>query len=128
SYSVMDDGRPVVRCDNSLQLDLVPSTDPSATEMVYTGNNIAGPNFFKDNVLVTSCNPPMVVNHLVGLGSVTIPYCLAPCAATGQLAVVSSSAAVATVVYRTGICGGFDTPAETLTVPADILLPLSGCH
>ncbi len=129
SYSVMAyDEQPTVRCDNSLQLSLVPSTDPSATEMVYTGLDIAVPSFFKDNVLVTSCNPPIVVNHLTGLGSVTIPYCLAPCAATGQLAVVSSLAAMAMVAYGTTICGGFYTPTESLTVPADILVPLSGCH
>lgn len=129
NYSVMAyDEQPTVRCDNSLQLSLVPSTDPSATEMVYTGLDIAVPSFFKDNVLVTSCNPPIVVNHLTGLGSVTIPYCLAPCAATGQLAVVSSLAAMAMVAYGTTICGGFYTPTESLTVPADILVPLSGCH
>ena len=129
SYSVMvDDEQPTIRCDNSLQLSLVPSTDPSATEMVYTGLNIAVPSFFKDNVLITSCDPPIVVNQLVGTGTVTIPYCLAVCATTGELAVVSSLAAMATVEYGTGICGGFFTPAESLTVPADILLPLSGCH
>jgi hypothetical protein len=129
SYSVMaTDDRPVVRCDNSVNLSLVPSTDPSATVMVYTGLDIAVPSFFKDNVLITSCDPPIVVNHLTGLGSVTIPYCLAPCAATGQLAVVSSAAAIATVTYGTTICGGFFTPNESLTVPADILVPLSGCH
>ena len=128
SYTVMDDGRPNVRCGNSLGLDLVPSSDPNATEMVYTGSNIAVPNFYKDNVLVTTCNPPIVVNHLVGLGSVTIPYCLALCTATGQLAVVSSDAAVAKVAYGTNICGGgFLTPTEDLMIPADILLPLSGC-
>jgi hypothetical protein len=129
SYSVMAYRRPpTIRCDNSLQLSLVPSTDPSATEMVYTGLNIAVPNFFKDNVLITSCDPPLLVNHLTGTGSVTIPYCLAVCAATGQLAVVSSAAAIATVAYGTNICGGFFTPAEDLTIPADILVPLSGCQ
>jgi hypothetical protein len=128
SYSLMaGNEQPTLRCDNSVQLSLVPA-DPGTTEMVYTGLNIAVPNFFKDNVLITSCDPPMVVNHLPGSGTVTIPFCLAVCAATGHLAVVSSSAAVATVVYGTGICGGFFIPAESLTVPADILVPLSGCQ
>ena len=127
SYAVVLADWDQIRCGNSLAVTVQAEQDPTVTSISYDGNgNIYVPGLYED-VLNTSCMPP-VVQHLAGYGTAMIPYCLGACSTatgpTGQSIVVSSDGATAQITYSSNSCGAFSSPPEQYNILGGFLVSM----